>query len=182
MSTLLSWLKDAGKLRLGRRTPETVYVSFDDNLDDRTTNFPVTLIQDVDLGQFVVDAVNEKLERLRNDNIDPEAWLADQLAQLSAAVPGHDGMKLDMEPGDEAFDAVQKLAQEYGEMCATRALTGYEDLTIVTKDEGGLHVLVGGVEVRPLAEVFPDGGTALREMGAGPLAVVHGLDDEEVVR
>lgn len=117
-------------------------------------------------------------------NADPEAWLADQLAQLPT-LPDVSAMVRDgwgMTPGSAEFEAVQKLAQEYGEMCTACALADHEDLTIVTKDEGGLHVLVGGVEVRPLAEVFPDGGTALREMGAGPLAVVHGLDDDEVVR
>lgn len=108
MSTLMTWLKESGKLRLGRRTPETVYASFDDNLDDRSTNFPVSLFQDVDLGQFVVEAVNEKLERGRCENIDPEAWLADQLAQCIV-------------PSQARFAAVERIAQEYGEMCATRA-------------------------------------------------------------
>lgn len=121
---------------------------------------------------------------MAEQNADPEAWLADQLAQLPA-LPDVSAMVRDgwgMTPGSAEFEAVQKLAQEYGEMCTARALADYEELTIVTKDEDLLRVLVGGVEVRPLAEVFPDGGKALRETGAGPLAVVHGLDDDEVVR
>lgn len=117
-------------------------------------------------------------------NTDPEAWLADQLAQLPAlpdvSVMVRDGWG--MSPGSTEFAAVEKLAQEYGEMCVARARAEFEELTIVIKDEDLLRVLVGGVEVRPLAEVFPDGGKALREMGAGPLTVVHGLDDGEVVR
>jgi len=125
MSTLLSWLKDTGKLRQGRRTPETIYASFSENLDDRTENFPVTLIQDVDLAEFVVEAVNEKLERGRQ-SADPEAWLADQLAQLptlpDVSVMVRDGWG--MTPESAEFAAVQKLAQEYGEMCAARATEG----------------------------------------------------------
>lgn len=108
-------------------------------------------------------------------NADPEAWLADQLAQLEVEHDPFGSPSLAWAPGEPAFAAVEKLAQEYGEMCATRVRAEYEDLTIVTKDEDVLRVLVGGVEVRPLAEVFPDGGIALREMGAG-------LDDGEVVR
>lgn len=132
---------------------------------------------------------------MAEQNADPEAWLADQLAQLPIRPvfdvvrdvcldPGPDyGRQTNtLVPGTRSFAAIEKLAQEYGEMCAARAVVEYEDLTIVTKDETGLHVLVGGVEIRPLAEVFPDGGVALRGMGAGPLAVVHGLDDDEVVR
>jgi len=115
-------------------------------------------------------------------NTDPEAWFADQLAQVETEQYDSDTAFLRWAPGSEAFEQIQKLAHEYGEMCAARALAEYEELTIVTKDENGLHVLVGGVEVRPLAEVFPGGGAWLREMGAGPLAVVHGLDEGEVVR
>lgn len=124
MSTLLSWLKDTGKLRQGRRTPETIYASFSENLDDRTENFPITLIQDVDLGEFVVEAVNEKLKRGRQ-SADPEAWLADQLAQLPIdGEAWHGSRVLYWAPGERAFEAIQKLAQEYGEMCAARATEG----------------------------------------------------------
>lgn len=150
--TLLEWLKESGKLRIGRRTPETIYASFDENLDNRLMNFPVTLVQDVDLGEFIVDAVNEKLARSRQSNVDPEAWLADQLAQLSTVVPGHDGMKLDLEPGDEAFEAVQKLAQEYGEMCAARALADVEvdvQMGIAGGFDGVLTRVGGKLVVRP---------------------------------
>jgi hypothetical protein len=187
-------LQFGGTVRNGRRTPETVYASFDDNLDDRTTNFPLFLVPEEPLARFVVEAVQEKLARARRP-ADPEAWLADQLAQLPVGAAMDSRRDACLEPGPNygrwtttliagspTFTAIEKLAQEYGEMCAARALSEYEDLTIVTKDEGGLHVLVGGVEVRPLADVFPDGGVALREMGAGPLAVVHGLDEGEVVR
>ena len=119
MSTLLSWLKDTGKLRQGRRTPETVYASFDDNLDDRSTNFPVTWIPDVELARYVVEAVNEKLARGRRP-ADPEAWLADQLAQASA---GFEAWVV-LAPGEPVFEAVLKIAQEYGEMCAARGTEG----------------------------------------------------------
>lgn len=128
-------------------------------------------------------------------NADPEAWFADQLAQLQLNWPFDTVTEVSWDPGPDygrrttvlvpgtqSFETVQKLAQEYGEMCAARALADYADLTIVTKDEDVLRVLVGGVEVKPLGDVFPNGGTGLREMGAGPLAVVHGLDDDEVVR
>lgn len=115
-------------------------------------------------------------------NTDPEAWLADQLAQVDGGepcAPVPDGAVLI--PGSRLFEAVQKLAQEYGEMCAARAIADFEDLTIATRDEDGLHVLVGGNEVKPLDEVFPTkAAAAMREMGAGPLAVTHGLDDEVV--
>lgn len=57
-------------------------------------------------------------------NTDPEAWLADQLAQLPAlpdvSVMVRDGWG--MTPDSAEFAAVQKLAHEYGEMCAARAL------------------------------------------------------------
>jgi hypothetical protein len=55
-------------------------------------------------------------------NTDPEAWLADQLAQVqhpNAAVPL-------FTPGSAVFHTVERLAQEYGEMCAARAT---EELT-----------------------------------------------------
>lgn len=132
--SVLTRLKQHGRLRQGRRTPETIYASFSENLDDRTENFPVTLVQDVDLGGFIVEAVNEKLARGRQ-SADPEAWLADQLAQLqlpggamdmrndACTEPGPNYGKWisTLIPGSESFEAVQRLAQEYGEMCAARA-------------------------------------------------------------
>lgn len=61
-------------------------------------------------------------------NTDPEAWLADQLAQLPT-IPDVSVMVRDgwgMTPESVEFQAVLKLAQEYGEMCAARAT---EELT-----------------------------------------------------
>lgn len=176
--TILDRLKRNGRLRQGRRTPETVYASFDENLDDRSTNFPLLLVPDVPLGKFIVEAVNEKLARGRRP-ADPEAWLADQLAHLPT-LPDVSAMVRDgwgMMPGSAEFAAVQKLAQEYGEMCAARATADFEDLTIVVKDEGEMKVLVGGNTVMPLEQAFPGGAISMREMGAGPLAVTHGLED-----
>lgn len=114
-----------GKFRNGRRTPETIYASLDDNLDDRNTNFPITLVHDVELARFFVDAANEKLERMRWP-ADPEAWLADQLAQLAMDPASIESGKrqVRLDPSGPGFEAVQKLAQEYGEMCAARATEG----------------------------------------------------------
>lgn len=113
------------------------------------------------------------------NNSDPEAWLADQLAQLSTtpdvSPAVRDGWA--MNPNDPEFTAVLKLAQEYGEMCAARATADFEGLTIVVKDDDTLRVLVGGNVVKPIDELFPDRVDAMQEMGAGPLAVCHGLDD-----
>jgi len=123
--SIVDRLKRGGKLRQGRRTPETVYASFSDDLDDRTANFPVFLTLHGGLAKFVVEAANEKLERGRQ-SADPEAWLADQLAQLptlpDVSVMVRDGWG--MTPESAEFAAVQKLAQEYGEMCAARATEG----------------------------------------------------------
>lgn len=61
-------------------------------------------------------------------NTDPEAWLADQLAQqhfVFTAAP-HTQV-LVFAPGSETFHAVEKLAQEYGEMCAARATEPFVD-------------------------------------------------------
>lgn len=137
----LNWLKNSGKLRQGRRTPETIYVSLDDNLDDRTTNFPVTLIQDVDLGGFVVEAVNEKLARGRRP-ADPEAWLADQLAQVQTVSTEFGDPILHWDPTESAFEAVLKLAQEYGEMCAARATEPFVDRKefLIAGDPVKVHV------------------------------------------
>jgi hypothetical protein len=128
-------IRDGGKLRVGRRTPETVYASFSDDLDDRSMNFPITLIQDTKLGAFIVAIVNAHLRRVQT--ADPEAWLADQLAQLQMAngsvtsgepitEPGATFGKWHFHfiPGSHGFEAVLKLAQEYGEMCAARATEG----------------------------------------------------------
>jgi acetylornithine/succinyldiaminopimelate/putrescine aminotransferase len=53
-------------------------------------------------------------------NRDPEAWLADQLAQLQTVSTDFGEPILHWSVGEEAFEAVQKLAQEYGEMCVAR--------------------------------------------------------------
>lgn len=114
-----------GLLRVGRRTPQTLYASFSDDLDDRTTNYPVGFVAEEDLSRFIAEAVQEKLARARRP-ADPEAWFADQLAQLptlpDVSVMVRDGWG--MTPESVEFTAVQKLAQEYGEMCAARALEG----------------------------------------------------------
>jgi len=116
-----------GLVRVGRRTPQTLYASFSDDLDDRTTNYPVGFVAEEDLSRFIAEAVQEKLARGRRP-ADPEAWLADQLAQLptlpDVSVMVRDGWG--MTPESVEFAAVQKLAQEYGEMCAARALEGVE--------------------------------------------------------
>ena len=130
-----------GTFRNGRRTPETIYASLDDNLDDRSTNFSVTWVPDVELARFFVKAANEKLERMRRP-ADPEAWLADQLAQLQLPGgamdlrndaclepgPNYGRWISTLIPGSPSFEAVQKLAQEYGEMCAARATEGLESV------------------------------------------------------
>lgn len=121
--SVLFRLRHAGRLRQGRRTPETVYASFSEDLDDRTDNFPLFLCHDVPLAKFVVEAVNEKLDRGRRPT-DPEAWLADQLAQVRTSEIGMGDQVLYWGPAEESFQAVQKLAQEYGEMCAARATEG----------------------------------------------------------
>jgi len=111
-----------GLLRVGRRTPQTLYASFSDDLDDRTTNYPVGFIAEEDLSRFIAEAVQEKLARARRQSADPEAWLADQLAQVETESYDSDTSFLRWAPGELAFEAVQKLAQEYGEMCAARAV------------------------------------------------------------
>jgi hypothetical protein len=55
-------------------------------------------------------------------NADPEAWLADQLAQLEVEHDPFGSPSLAWSPGEPAFTAIEKLAQEYGEMCVARAL------------------------------------------------------------
>lgn len=57
-------------------------------------------------------------------NTDPEAWLADQLAQVQMANTGEDHVCFVVDPGSQEFTAIEKLAHEYGEMCAARALDG----------------------------------------------------------
>lgn len=127
-TTLGQLRRKGGKFRNGRRTPETVYASFDDNLDDRSTNYPVTLFTDTELAKFFVEAANEKLERMRRP-ADPEAWLADQLAQLPTASDTMSGCRIVFwGPEEEAFAEVQKIAQEYGEMCAARATEGLGEI------------------------------------------------------
>lgn len=118
--SVLTRLKQHGRLRQGRRTPETVYASFSGNLDDREANFPVFQVLDTELARYAVEAVNEKLARGRR-SADPEAWLADQLAQVQTSEVGMGDQVLYWGPAEESFQAVQKLAQEYGEMCAARA-------------------------------------------------------------
>jgi len=120
--TTLGQMRDneVGKFRNGRRTPETIYASFSDNLDDRNRNWPVTLVNDAELARFFVDAANEKLARMRRP-ADPEAWLADQLAHLPTETTPFGELMVCMDPGESGFQAVLKLAQEYGEMCAARA-------------------------------------------------------------
>lgn len=71
-------------------------------------------------------------------NTDPEAWLADQLAQVqhpNAAVPL-------FTPGSAVFHTVERLAQEYGEMCAARATEPYVDRKdfLVAGDPVKVHV------------------------------------------
>lgn len=71
-------------------------------------------------------------------NTDPEAWLADQLAQLPPSEEPWDGPRAMLwYPGNEAFEAVQKIAQEYGEMCAARATEGLEEPVTETGQSRG---------------------------------------------
>lgn len=71
-------------------------------------------------------------------NADPEAWLADQLAQLPTAADAVSGFPMIWwAPGEEAFAAVEKIAHEYGEMCAARALDGTS--VEIAVDDGNLR-------------------------------------------
>jgi len=154
-----------GLLRVGRRTPQTLYASFSDDLDDRTTNYPIGFVAEEDLSRFIAEAVQEKLARARRP-ADSEAWLADQLAQLPLAGGAMD-MRNDvclepgvnygrwtntLVPGSASFTAIEKLAQEYGEMCAARALEGAEvdvQMGIAGGFDGVLSSVGGKLVVRP---------------------------------
>lgn len=86
-------------------------------------------------------------------NTDPEAWLADQLAQLTYlhVVPSNVVTRI-LEPGSEPFAAVEKLAHEYGEMCAARALEGTEvdvQLGLAGGFDGIVSMVNGRLVVRP---------------------------------
>lgn len=82
------------------------------------------------MAEWTQEQRNAAVDRIAytGKNTDPEAWLADQLAQLSAlpdvSVMVRDGWG--MTPESAEFVAVEKLAHEYGEMCAARALEGTE--------------------------------------------------------
>jgi hypothetical protein len=99
-------------------------------------------------------------------NTDPEAWFADQLAQLQLNWPFDTVTEVSWDPGPDygrrttvlvpgtqSFEAVQKLAQEYGEMCAARALDG-ADVDVAYSTEmaplpGRVKLESGKLVVRP---------------------------------
>lgn len=116
VSTTLAELLHEGTLRNGRRTPETVYASFSEDLDDRTTNYPVTWIPDVDLARFMVQATNEKLQRERRvtnhqpQNSEPEITFQECMAH-------------ELTPGTPEFTQVIRFAGTYAADCINRFLT-----------------------------------------------------------
>lgn len=100
-------------------------------------------------------------------NTDPEAWLADQLAQLptlpDVSVMVRDGWG--MTPESVEFAAVQKLAQEYGEMCAARATEPFVDRKEFLVAGDPVEVRIDGSPAadadRWVGEVAVDDGTLI---------------------